>query len=148
MAVFDLIEKDIIKIPMDATNKDEAMTELVNILFSAGKIENVETTLSSVWERENQGSTGLGQGIAIPHAKVDGIESIKIAIGIAPEGIDFDALDGELSQIFFLLIGSPDQPSLHVEALTEIASLVKSAASRRLLLAAESAEEVVEIIKE
>ncbi|MHC4581272.1 MAG: PTS sugar transporter subunit IIA, partial [Planctomycetota bacterium] len=89
----------------------------------------------------------LEKGIAVPHAKTPAVSSLKLAIGIAPGGIDFEALDKQPSKLFFLLVAAPDQSGPHVEALAEIAKLSRSNALCRALVNAENAAEVVELLK-
>jgi PTS system fructose-specific IIC component/PTS system nitrogen regulatory IIA component len=100
-----------------------------------------------VQEREEKMSTGLEKGIAVPHAKTDAVSSLKLAIGIAPEGIDFDSMDKEPSKLFFLLLAPPGQAGPHVEALSEIAKLANSTSFCKALINADNAREVVELMK-
>ena len=125
MAVVNLIEEDIIKIPLEAKTKPDVIKELVDVLKKAGKIEDAESVFRAVMLRENMGSTGLEKGIAVPHAKTHKVNNLVLAIGISPEGVDFDSLDGEPSKLFFLLIATPQQAGPHIEALSEIARLTR-----------------------
>ena len=92
-------------------------------------------------------STGLQDGIAVPHGKTDAVSGLTLAIGISPNGVDYDALDGEPSKLFFLLVAPPDQSGPHVMALSDIAKLARSKAFCKALVHAESAQEVVELIQ-
>ncbi len=148
MSVVDLVDKKCIQVPVQARDKQGILRELVELLDKAGKIDNVETAFSDILHRESLGSTGLERGIAIPHAKSTGVSEMALAIGILPEGVDFDALDGNPSNLFFLILAPADKAGLHVEVLAEIARLTQSSAFCRLLLAAESAAEVVELFQE
>lgn len=148
MAIVDLISSDVIKVPVKSVTKTEIIRELVDVLDKAGKIKDKDSVYNAVIARENMGSTGLEKGIAVPHAKTDKVKSLTLAIGIAPEGVDFDSLDGEPSKLFFLLLAQPDQSGPHIEALAEIARITRSASFCRLLLASESADEVVELFTE
>ena len=147
MTLIDIVVEDIVKVPLVSKDKPDTLRELVQILKDAGKIDNFDAVLTAVQEREEKQSTGLEKGIAVPHAKTDAVTSLQIAIGIAPEGIDFDAMDGEVSKLFFLLIAPPDQSGPHVEALAEIAKLAQTKSFCRALALSENAEEVVELIK-
>ena len=148
MALIDRIDEEVIKTPLVSITKDDLIRELVEILADAGRITNVEACLDAVREREALGSTGLENGIAVPHAKTDAVSELALAIGIAPGGVDFAALDGKPSQLFFLLLAPPDQSGPHIEALAEIARLTKSQAFCRVLLSAVSAAEVLELLQE
>ena len=93
MSLIDLVVEDIVKIPLAAKDKPDVLRELVQTLKDAGQIDDFEAILQAVQEREDKMSTGLENGIAVPHGKTTSVSSLKLAIGIAPEGIDFDALD-------------------------------------------------------
>jgi nitrogen PTS system EIIA component len=147
MALIDLIVEDIVKIPLASQDKPDVVRELVQILKDADKVEDFEGALKAVQDREDKMSTGLQDGIAVPHGKTSVVSSLQLAIGIAPTGIDFDALDGNPTKLFFLLLAPPDQAGPHVQALAEIAKLAKSKAFCRALVGAESAAEVVELMK-
>jgi fructose-specific phosphotransferase system IIA component len=147
MALIDLIKEETIKIPLISNDKPEVLRELVQILVDAGEISDLEAVLKSVHEREDKQSTGLEEGIAIPHCKSDAVSTLKLAIGIAPQGIDFNSLDGKPSKLFFLMLASPKQAGPHVQALAEIAKLVRSKAFCNALTSAENAQEVVKIFR-
>jgi fructose-specific phosphotransferase system IIA component len=148
MALIELIEKKVIKIPLISRNKSDVLKELVDILVETGKIEDADTVLRDVLKREEMGSTGLEEGIAVPHAKTEAVKTLTVAIGISPAGIDFEALDGKPSQLFFLLLAPPSQVGPHIEALSDIARMTKSKTFIRLLTAAKNAEEVEGLFKE
>ncbi|MHC4121218.1 MAG: PTS sugar transporter subunit IIA [Planctomycetota bacterium] len=147
MALIDMVAENIVKVPLESKDKPDVLRELVQILKDAGEIDDFDTVLSAVQEREDKGSTGLEKSIAVPHAKSAAVSSLKLAIGISPEGIDFDALDKQPSKLFFLLVAAPDLSGPHVEALAEIAKLSRSNAFCRALVNADSAAEVVELLK-
>ena len=147
MTMMNLIREEIVKVPLASDNKLDVMRELVQILKDAGEIDDVNGVLSAVQEREDKQSTGLEDGIAIPHAKAEAVDGLRLAIGIAPQGIDFDSLDGKPSKLFFLLLASPDSAGPHVVALAEIAKMAQSKAFCRALSNAETAAEVVELMK-
>ena len=148
MALIDKITENVIKVPLESTTKTDVLRELLDILVAAGAVNDETAAYNALLERESKGSTGLEAGIAIPHAKTDAVESIQIAIGISPEGIDFQALDGQPSKVFFLILAAPDQSGPHVEALSEIARMTRSAAFMRALVGSLNAREVLELIRE
>jgi fructose-specific phosphotransferase system IIA component len=148
MALADLISPEVVKIPLTARTKEEALRELVRVLLDAGRIPELESVCDALLAREALGSTGLEQGIAVPHAKTRAVTQLTAAIGIAPQGIDFQSLDGRPSRLFFLLLAPPDQSGPHIEALAEIARLARSPTFLRLLGEASSPQEVVDLIRE
>jgi len=147
MSLIDLVVEEVVKIPMVSTDKPDVLRELVQTLKDAGQIEDFDAVLRAVQEREDKLSTGLENGIAVPHGKTPAVSSLKLAIGIAPEGIDFDAIDRNPSKLFFLLVAPPNQSGPHVEALAEIAKLGQSKAFCKALVNAEDAREVVDLLK-
>ncbi len=148
MALVYLISPEIVKVPLSTDNKPAVIRELVQILKDAGKIDNIDVVLEAIHKREDMGSTGLEQGIAVPHAKTDSISTLTISIGISPQGIDFDSIDGKPSQLFFLMLAPPDQSGPHIEALAEIAKLSRSSAFIRTLVSSRTPQEVVELFRE
>ena len=147
MALIDMVVEKIVKIPLESKDKPDVLRELVQILKDAGEIDDFNTVLEAVQEREDRQSTGLEKGIAVPHAKTAAVSSMKLAIGIAPQGIDFDSLDGEPSMLFFLLLAPPGQSGPHVEALAEIAKLACSKSFCMALIHSGNAQEAVELMK-
>ena len=148
MAIIDLIATNVVRVPLKSKTKTEVIRELIDILDKTGKLSDAESAFKAVLSRENMGSTGLEKGIAVPHAKTDKVKNLTLAIGIAPEGVDFDSLDGETSKLFFLLLAQPSQSGPHIEALAEIARITRSQSFCRLLVNAKTSEEVVELFKE
>ena len=147
MALIDLLVPQVVKTPLTSTDKPDVLRELVQILADAGQIDNMDAVLAAVQDREDKQSTGLESGIAVPHGKTPAVDNLKLAIGIAPDGIDFNSLDGNPATLFFLLVAPPDQSGPHVEALAEIARLARSKAFCQALVRAASADEVVDLIR-
>ena len=147
MALIDLVVDKIVKIPLESIDKPDVIRELVQILKDAGEIDDFDAALKTVQVREDQQSTGLTDGIAVPHAKTSAVTSLKLAIGIAPQGIDFDSVDKQPSKLFFLLLTSPGMSGPHVEALAEIAKLSRSKTLCKALVSAENAHEVIELLR-
>jgi len=148
MAIIDLIATNVVRVPLKSKTKTEVIRELIDVLDKTGKLSDAESAFKAVIARENMGSTGLEKGIAVPHAKTEKVKNLTLAIGIAPDGVDFDSLDGEPSKLFFLLLAQPSQSGPHIEALAEIARITRSQSFCRLLVNAKTSEEVVELFKE
>lgn len=145
MALLEQIDSSVIKIPLSSKNKDDVLVELVNILKDAGKLKDVEPALKAIIAREELSSTGLGGGIAVPHAKISEVSELTVALGLAPQGIDFDAIDGIDSTVFFLILAAPDQTGPHLQALGEIAQVSRDADFIEKILQASSAKEVADL---
>jgi fructose-specific phosphotransferase system IIA component len=148
MALVDLIIPEVVKVPLTARDKPGVIDELIQVLKDAGKIEDKDRVADAIHKREAMGSTGLELGIAVPHAKSEAVRELTMSLGIAPQGIEFDALDGKPSKLFFLILAAPDQSGPHIEALAEIAKLSKSKAFLNALINATSAQEVVNLFRE
>jgi len=148
MTLIDLISEDVVKVPLEHTGKAEVIRELLDTLAGTGKLSETDRAYNALLERESQGSTGLEHGIAVPHAKTDAVETLTVAIGISPNGIEFGAMDGQPSKLFFLLLAPPDQSGPHLEALSEIARLSRSEAFLRALISSRSPADVLELLRE
>jgi len=147
MSLIDLVQEKIVKIPLVSTDKADVLRELVQILKDAGEIEDYDAVLRAICEREEKLSTGLESGIAVPHGKTEAVSTLKLALGIAPQGVDFASIDGDPSRLFFLVVAPPSQAGLHVEALAAIVRLVRSKPFCQALVAAQDAREAVDLIR-
>lgn len=144
MNIVDVIKKDMIKVPLVSTDKLGIITELVDVLAKAKGYapDQRQTVLDAVLKRESLGSTGIGKGICIPHAKTNSVKEIRLVIGVSANAVDFASPDGEKSRIFFLVLAPEDAASAHVELLASIARTCSSPLFQRLLLQAKDADEV------
>lgn len=148
MQIMDFLSSDAIKLSLESKNKKDAIKELVEVLFKSGKIKDKKKMIQTLLEREELGSTGIGQGIAIPHGKSDTVSDLAAAFGLSQDGISFDSLDGEPVNIFFMLVAPEGAAGAHLKALARISSLLKDKYFRKSLLAAKTPEDVVKIIQE
>jgi mannitol/fructose-specific phosphotransferase system IIA component (Ntr-type) len=141
----ELLPADRIRLPLKATEKPAVLKELVDFLAerSGG---NASEILTAVREREAVLSTGIGFGIAIPHAKSPSVSTLSLVAGVSSVPVPFDAIDGEPVRLFFLLVGPDAAAGLHVKALSRIARVVRREQVREALLSAPDAEAFVKII--
>jgi len=142
----DFLEKDAVTVKLQKTKKQDVIEELVEILCESHKIKDKDRIIESLMEREGLGSTGIGQGVGIPHAKTSAVTKLIGALGISRNGVDFDSLDGELTHIFFLLVAPEDAAGPHLKALARISRILKEKYFRDSLIVAKSKEEVLDII--
>lgn len=147
MKITDILGKQAIKIGVEASDKEGALKELVEVLAKVKDIGDKKAIIKGLIERESLGSTGIGQGIAIPHAKTDKLNELIAVLGISKKGVDFDALDGEPVFIFFLLVAPKDSAGPHLKALAKISRLLRDNFFCELLKRAKDASEVYEIIR-
>ncbi len=142
-----LLSPDRVILPLQATTKDEVIEELLDLLMKTGKVKDRDEALTALKEREEKMSTGMEKGVAIPHGKCGCVEELVAAAGIAPEGVEFDALDKKPSYIFIMTLSPKDRSGPHIQFLAEISQLLKHQETREALLAAKSPKEVVEIFQ-
>lgn len=148
MQILDFLTVDAIKISLESKSKKDVIKELVELLVKSGKVKDRKKMIQTLLEREELGSTGIGQGIAIPHGKSDTVSDLAAAFGLSTDGISFDSLDGEPVNIFFLLVAPEGAAGAHLKALARISSLLKDKYFRKSLLSAKEAEDVIKIIQE
>ena len=148
MALLELIEEKVVRVPLVAASKPEVIAELVDVLDAAGLVKDRAGAIEAAMEREALGSTGLEEGIAVPHGKTRAVDDLVLAIGVSPGGIDYGAMDGKPSRLFFLLLAPPDKAGPHLQALAEIARMVRSASFCRALQSSRTPAEVVSLFKE
>lgn len=150
MNIHEILDKDAICIDLEAKGKDEVLAELIGLLVSSGcvKKDDKSEILKKVKERESLGSTGIGKGIAIPHAKSAKLKKMGAAFGISIKGVDFKSLDGELTHIFFLLVDPGETPGPHLKALAKISRLLDDKFIRDKLKGAATAKDIIRTIKE
>jgi len=144
----DFLSKKAIITDIKSTRKEDVIKEMVDILIEAGDVEkrNRNKLIDALMSREALGSTAIGQGIAIPHAKCDCVNKLIAAFGLSKKGVDFDSLDGELAYIFFLLVAPQDSAGPHLKALARISRLLKDKYFRDTLRACIDEKSVIKII--
>ncbi|MCM8805764.1 MAG: PTS sugar transporter subunit IIA [Candidatus Omnitrophica bacterium] len=142
-----ITEKEII-IGLKSTEKQDVLDELLQVLEKNGLLQDRKQVLETLLEREKLGSTGIGQGIAVPHAKTDQVQKLVCALGISEKGVSFDSLDGEPVFIIFLVLAPSGATGIHLKALAKIARLLKDKVFRNYLRMAKTPQEAYQIIKE
>jgi fructose-specific phosphotransferase system IIA component len=146
MNLTQVLQSRCIKVPLQGKDKNSVITELVNILDANKMLLNKDVALQAVLAREQTKSTGIGSGIAIPHGKCTAVKELVIAMGIAPQAIDFNSVDNKPVSIIILLISPIDQTGPHIQALAKISRLLLDETLRNKLTKAGSAEEVFELL--
>ena len=148
MKIMDFLKEGAVRAHLKAKGKKEVIEELVNLLVETGEIEDEEELIRALLQREELGSTGIGQGVAIPHAKSDVVRGVIAAFGQSPEGIEFDAVDGKRAHLFFLLVAPTDSTGPHLKALARLSRLLRDKSFREALRKAKTDEELIRVIKE
>ncbi|AIC93762.1 MULTISPECIES: PTS fructose transporter subunit IIABC [Shouchella] len=146
MRISDLLKKDTIILDLQAVSKADVIDELVMKLDEAGRLNNKEDYKKAILAREDQSTTGLGEGIAIPHAKTAAVRTPAIAFGRSIAGIDYEALDGQPSQLFFMIAASEGANNEHLATLSKLSTFLMDTTFRDQLLDAQSIDDVMAII--
>lgn len=146
MKITQLLTEQTIILDLSATTKQQVLEELANQLDQAGKLSDKQAFTKAILERESQSTTGIGDGIAIPHAKSAAVEFPAIAFGRSQEGLDFESLDGQPSNLFFMIAASEGANDDHLEALSRLATFLMDEKFRTNILAAQSKQEILEIV--
>lgn len=148
MKITDFLDPKAIKIGIEATDKEGILKELVDVLADVKDLgADRKAIVKALLERENLGSTGIGQGIAIPHGKTERVTGLVAVLGISRKGVNFDALDGEPVYIFFLLVAPKDTAGPHLKALAQISRLLRDNYFCELMRRCQTPEELYELIK-
>ncbi len=148
MNILDLIQPQTVKAPLASNDKKAAIFELIDLLSAAGRVRDGEELKRVVWVREQQRSTGIGEGLAIPHGKSTAVRELVMAIGRPREPIEFDAIDRKPVRLIVLLASPPDKTSDHIQALGKISRLMSKVEFREAAYAAQSANELVELFED
>jgi len=148
MKLKEILKYDNIIPDIKAANKKAVLEALVKSVAEVHQDIDPEKLLKILLEREQLGTTGVGDSVAIPHGKISGITQPIVAFGRCIDGVDFDALDGKLAYIFFLLIAPEQASSQHLQVLVRIAKILKNSAFRDKLIKSKSRDELYKIIIE
>ena len=150
MKILDFLNEKAISANLESQDKKKVIQELTDLLIKAGELKPKikDTVVELRLNREALGSTGIGQGVAIPHGKCEYVDELVGAFGISKKGINFDSLDGEPAYIFFLLLAPVESSGPHLKALARISKLLKDKYFRDSLKNAENEKTLLKIIKE
>lgn len=148
MRIIDLLDDRSILLQGQVQSKKEALDTLVDLMNASGKLKDVETYRNGVYEREKEGSTGIGEGIAIPHCKSAAVKEAGLAAMVVPEGVEFESLDGEPANLFFLIAAPDTADNVHLDVLSHLSVLLMDPEFTGKLRAAKSVEEFKKVIEE
>lgn len=149
MKIYNLLREDMIIPDLESRDRDDALREMVSYLKSKNKDINENELFEKLLQRENLGSTAIGDGVAIPHCKLKNLKNSILLLAVSKQGIDFNSLDNKLSHALFLVVSSPDNPSLNLQILAGIAHIIRKAKSlTKKIQSAETRREILDIIRE
>jgi PTS system fructose-specific IIC component len=144
--ITELLTKDTITLDLKSTSKADVIPELVDVLDKAGKLIDKEEYKRAIFAREQQSTTGIGDGIAIPHAKTNAVKYPAIVFGRSKSGVEYEALDGQPSFLFFMIAATEGANNTHLEALSKLSTILMKQEAREQLLSAVTADEILAII--
>lgn len=148
MRITDLLKKDTVIIDLVSSSKLEVIDELVSKLDEAGRLQDKEQYKQAILTRESQSTTGIGEGIAIPHAKTAAVKTPAIAFGRSIKGVDYESLDGQPSHLFFMIAASEGANNAHLETLSRLSSLLMDVGFREKIMQVQTPDELIDVINE
>lgn len=148
MKITDLLKPCSIELNGRAASKEEVICKMVDLMAASGNIRDKETYKAGVFKRESEGTTGIGEGIAIPHAKTDAVQKPGLAAMVIQEGTDYDSLDGEPVQLLFLIAAADNEDNVHLEVLSRLSMLLMDETFKEHLIHAKSVKEFLKYIDE
>lgn len=150
MKFADFITTGAIKAELEASTKEGVIEEMVQSLLDAGEIDGDQRDdiIAAIMKREELGSTGIGRGVAVPHTKHPSVQKLVGTVGVSEGGVDFDSLDGERVQLFFLLISPPERPGDHLRALENISRQLRDETFCRFLKQSKTADDIHQLLQE
>ncbi|MBN1613709.1 MAG: PTS sugar transporter subunit IIA [Deltaproteobacteria bacterium] len=147
MKIMDMLKKELIVEDLISKNKQDVLAELSEVLLTGSDIKlDTNVLVKVLLEREKLGSTGIGDGIAIPHGKIDGLADLIVAFGRSIEGIAFDAMDNRPVHIFFLLMAPENSAGVYLKTLAKLSKMLKDVEFRKTLMAAKTKDDLYDAI--
>ncbi|MDP6311261.1 MAG: PTS sugar transporter subunit IIA [Phycisphaerales bacterium] len=150
MKLTEIVVQKAISPTLGVRTRDEVIGALMDLLVEAGEVstDDRDDFVKAVIKRDNRGSTGFGNGVAVPHLKQASVKKVIVAIANVGDGIDFNALDGNPVHSIFLLLSPEDQPELHLEAMEAVFGSLSQETFRRFLRQATTVKEIVTLLKD
>ena len=148
MRIRELLSVNGIDLNVNVLTKEEAIDHLVDLMDRSGKLNDRELFKEKVLSRENQFTTGIGDGIAIPHAKTAAVKEAGLAAMIVKNGVEFDSLDGKPAYLFFMIAASENENNVHLDALARLSAMLMDEVFRNRLMQAETTTEFLMLIDE
>ncbi len=148
MRLTDILQPDCICVPLAHNDKQSAIFELAELLVSKTDIDDVDELKEAIWKRETTRTTGIGGGIAVPHGKTDGVDTLRMAIGRTAEPIDFGSIDRKPVELIILLASPLDQTGPHITALSKISQMLIDVVVREQMKKCETGQAMYDLIKQ
>lgn len=149
LKLHNLLMHDMIITELEYQDRESVLKEMVNFLKKKDRISKEKELYEKLLQREELGSTAIGEGVAIPHCKIKGVKDSIVMLAISKEGVNFQSTDGKPSHVFFLVVSSPDNPSVNLQILAAIAHLIrKSSSLMKKILKAKNVSAILDVIHE
>jgi fructose-specific phosphotransferase system IIA component len=148
MRLTDILKLDNVKLPIKAEDKTAVIEELITLLDANGDLEDTDKVRKAVLDRERTRTTGIGDGLAIPHGKTDGVKNLVMAFGRCQSPVDFEAIDGKPVSLVWLLSSPSDKTVPHINALARISKIMAKADVRKKLMSVKTTREIYDIVSE
>ena len=142
MRITDLINKKSVDLNLQGKNKLEVIDNLVDLVDNSGNLNDKEEYKKAILARENISTTGIGEGIAIPHAKTKAVKNVCLGVAVCKDGIDYDSLDGSLANLFFMIAAPDGANDIHLEVLSRLSTILMDEKFRDDLINSKSVEAV------
>ncbi len=147
MKISNILVQEAVILDLESKDKDGALVEMANVLAATEPSLNAEKLVSVLRERESLQSTGMGEGVAIPHGRIANLNQLLVAFARSRKGVDFDSIDGQPTHLFFVLVVPESSGGQHLKALARISRFLRDETFRESLLEAETCEEIVQAIQ-
>ncbi len=147
MKISNILVQEAVILDLESTDKDGALVEMANALASTESSLDSGKLISVLRERENLQSTGMGEGVAIPHGRIAHLNQLMVSFARSRKGVDFDSIDGQPTNLFFVLVVPESSGGQHLKALARISRFLRDETFRESLLEAETCEEIVQAIQ-
>ena len=146
MNIRKILTKELISLDLQGQTKEEVIEELIDLLVASGRVSQRKPAQKAIWDREKKMSTGMQNGIAIPHGKSNCVESLAVAVGIHKAGVDFQSLDQKPAHFVIMTLSPANRAGPHIQFLAEISRQLNEPAIRKRILEAPGKEDVIEIL--
>jgi fructose-specific phosphotransferase system IIA component len=143
-----LMSKDLISLELKAKEKEDAIQEMVDLISKSNSITDKREVLNTILEREKKGTTGIGDGVAVPHGRTKGAKRIVVAFSRSRDGVNFEAMDGKAVHLIFMVIAPEEEEEGYLKLMAQIAHILNKPQNRKSLLEAKNEGEVIKRIKE
>ncbi|MCP4758497.1 MAG: PTS sugar transporter subunit IIA [Planctomycetes bacterium] len=146
MQIETLISPDVIRVPLRAEDRLSAIRELIELLGAQGVVSDTESAIETTWTREQERTTGIGEGLAVPHGRCRYVDHLVLAIGRPATPIDFQSFDQKPVQLVVLVLSPPEDTASHIQVLGGISRLLSDRLTREAAYSAKSAEELTAVL--